>query len=116
MTVLPLTGGCSCGAARFEVTAPLVGANLVAMLGEGAERVANVRPAGGLAVIGTAGVNTFSWRKSSLGSGRRSVADTLRWQVARAHFAVDRRAPLCEFEAIAPQYPVFRVHRAPVSH
>ena len=28
---------------------------------------------------------------------------------ARAHIAVDRRAPLSEFEAIAPRYPVFRV-------
>ena len=32
---------------------------------------------------------------------------------ARAHFSVDRRAPLSEFEAIAPQYPVFRVRSAP---
>ena len=28
---------------------------------------------------------------------------------ARAHFPIDRRAPLSEFEAIAPHYPVFRV-------
>ena len=27
MTGLPLTGGCNCGAVRFEVTAPLVGAS-----------------------------------------------------------------------------------------
>jgi hypothetical protein len=27
MTDLPLTGGCNCGAVRFEVTAPLVGAS-----------------------------------------------------------------------------------------
>lgn len=27
MPELPLTGGCACGAVRFEVTAPLVGAN-----------------------------------------------------------------------------------------
>ena len=32
---------------------------------------------------------------------------------ARAHFPVDRRAPLSEFEAIAPQYPVFRVRSVP---
>jgi hypothetical protein len=28
---------------------------------------------------------------------------------ARAHFTVDRRAPLGEFEAVASQHPVFRV-------
>jgi hypothetical protein len=28
---------------------------------------------------------------------------------ARAHFSVDRGAPLSQFEAIAMQYPVFRV-------
>jgi hypothetical protein len=30
---------------------------------------------------------------------------------ARAHFPVERDAPLSQFEAIAPNYPVFRVHR-----
>jgi hypothetical protein len=83
---------------------------LVAMLGEGVGWVANVRAAGGQAV---------------LRHGRREPvlleevkpserAPILRRYLevaggARAHFPVDRRAPLSEFEAIAPQYPVFRV-------
>ena len=32
-----------------------------------------------------------------------------RAQGARAHFPIDRGAPLEEFEGIAPRYPVFRI-------
>ena len=83
---------------------------LVAMLGEGASWVANVRAAQGHAV---------------LRHGRRedvvleeiepdARAPILRRYLevapgARAHFPIDRRASLREFEAIAARYPVFRI-------
>ncbi len=83
---------------------------LVAMLGEEANWVRNVRAARGKAV---------------LQHGRRQqvvldeVDPPLRAPIlrcyleaapgARAHFPVDRHAPLEEFERIAAQYPVFRV-------
>ena len=83
---------------------------LVAMLGEGADWVANVRAAGG---------------RAALRHGRREPvlleevppaerAPVLRRYLevasgARAHFPVDRKAPLSDFAAIAPRYPVFRV-------
>jgi hypothetical protein len=86
---------------------------LVAMLGEGAGWVANVRAAGGRAVL------RHGRRESVL---LEEVPPDERAPIlqrylevapgARAHFAVDRRAPLSEFEAIAPRYPVFRIRPA----
>jgi hypothetical protein len=83
---------------------------LVAMLGEGVNWVANVRAAGGQAV---------------LRHGRREevrleeVDPKFRGAIlrrylelapgARAHVAVDRSAPLDEFNAVAAAYPVFRI-------
>jgi hypothetical protein len=83
---------------------------VVAMLGEGVNWVANVRASSGHAV---------------LRHGRREpvrleeVAPAIRAPIlqrylqlapgARAHVPVDSRAPLAEFEAIAHQYPIFRV-------
>jgi deazaflavin-dependent oxidoreductase (nitroreductase family) len=83
---------------------------LVSMLGERVNWVANVRAAGGRAV---------------LRHGRREAvilelvdpiarASILRHYLqlapgARPHIPVDRRASLAEFEQIAARYPVFRV-------
>jgi F420H(2)-dependent quinone reductase len=83
---------------------------LVAMLGNEANWVRNVRAAEGKAV---------------LRHGRREevvleeVDPSMRAPIlqryleaapgARAHFPVDRRAPLEQFEQIAEQYPVFRI-------
>ena len=83
---------------------------LVAMLGEGVNWVANVRAAGGQAV---------------LRHGRREevrleeVDPKFRGAIlrrylelapgARAHVVVDRSAPLDEFNAVAAAYPVFRI-------
>ena len=87
---------------------------LVAMLGEGAGWVANVRAAGGRAVL------RHGRREPVLLEEVRPAerAPILRRYLevasgARAHFPVDRRATLGEFESIAPQYPVFRVRPAP---
>jgi deazaflavin-dependent oxidoreductase (nitroreductase family) len=83
---------------------------LVAMLGEGANWVRNVRAAGG---------------KASLQHGRREdvvlkeVDPSMRAPIlrrylevapgGRAHFPIDQDAPLEQFAQIAEQYPVFRI-------
>ena len=87
---------------------------LVAMLGERAQWVANVRAAGGNAV---------------LRHGRREavhldeVDPELRAPILRRHLEVapaarsfvpvDRRAPLADFDAIAARFPVFRIVPSP---
>jgi deazaflavin-dependent oxidoreductase (nitroreductase family) len=102
------------------VTVPLVVADhggeryLVSMLGVHANWVANVRAAGGRAVIhhGT----SENVLLTDVDSGER--APILRRYLAlapgaRPHMAVDRRAPLPDFDRVAAQYPVFRVTHDP---
>lgn len=87
---------------------------LVAMLGEGAGWVANVRAAGGRAVLRHGRREPVNLEE--VPAGERAPILRRYLEVAggaRAHFPVDRRAPLSEFEAIAPQYPVFRVRSVP---
>jgi deazaflavin-dependent oxidoreductase (nitroreductase family) len=87
---------------------------LVAMLGEGAGWVANVRAAAGRAVLRHGRREPVLLEEVEPGERapilRRYLAVAAG---ARAHFPVDRRAPLSEYEAIASQYPVFRVRPAP---
>jgi deazaflavin-dependent oxidoreductase (nitroreductase family) len=86
---------------------------LVAMLGEGAGWVANVRAAGGRAVLRHGRREPVLLEEVE--PGERAPILRRYLEVAggaRAHFPVDRRAPLSEFAAIAPQYPVFRVRPA----
>jgi F420H(2)-dependent quinone reductase len=83
---------------------------LVSFLGQDCNWVRNVRAAGGQVTL---------WRKRAikcrlieLPAGER--APILKCYLAkvpggRPHIPVDRRAPLADFEAIAPRYPVFRV-------
>jgi F420H(2)-dependent quinone reductase len=83
---------------------------LVSMLGEGAAWVANVRAAEGRAVL-------RHGRREEVYLEEVAVADRapiLRRYLdvapgARAHFPVDRRAAMSEFETIASRYPVFRI-------
>jgi hypothetical protein len=87
---------------------------LVSMLGEGSGWVANVRAAQGRAVLRHGRREPIVLEEVEPG-GRAPI---LRRYLevaggARAHFPVDRRAPLSEFEAIAQRYPVFRVRRRP---
>jgi deazaflavin-dependent oxidoreductase (nitroreductase family) len=89
---------------------------LVAMLGEKANWVRNVDAAGGRAVLRHG--RREAVRLLTVPSSQR--APILRRYLerapgARAHFAVDYRAPLSEFEQIAPQVPVFRVTHDPSS-
>jgi hypothetical protein len=79
------------------------------MLGEGVNWVANVR-AGGRAVLRHGRREAVRLEKFDPG-GRAPILQRY-LQVApgaRSHIRVDRRAPLAEFERVAPQYPVFRV-------
>jgi len=102
-----------------RITLPLVpvpyegGRYLVAMLGTGTGWVANVRAAGGRAVI-----RSGSWEPVRLYEvDVRLRAPILRRYLelapgARPHIPVDRHAGLDAFEAVAERYPVFRVHSA----
>ena len=83
---------------------------LVAMLGSEANWVRNVRAAGGQAVL------RHRRREEVV---LEEVDPSMRAPIlrryleaapgARAHFPVDRHAPLEQFEQIAEQYPVFRI-------
>ena len=83
---------------------------LVAMLGQQAQWVRNVRAAGGAATIRRKG--TEAVRLVEVEPGRR--APILRRYLAvapgaRPHVPVDRHAPLEDFERIAERFPVFRI-------
>ena len=83
---------------------------LVAMLGESANWVRNIRAAGGRAVLSHRG--RAAVRLEEVAPDRR--APILRRYLAlapgaRAHVPVDRRAPIEEFARIASRFPVFRI-------
>jgi deazaflavin-dependent oxidoreductase (nitroreductase family) len=83
---------------------------LVAMLGRNTAWVANVRAAEGHAVL-RHGIREEVHLEEVAPADRAPI---LRRYLdvapgARAHFPVDRRAPLSEFEAVAPSHPVFRI-------
>ena len=86
---------------------------LVAMLGEDAQWVANVRAAGGQAVLRRGRQEAVQLEEVDP-SVRAPILQRY-LPVApggRAHIPVDRRAPLEQFEQIAAQYPVFRIMAA----
>ena len=83
---------------------------LVAMLGEGVNWVANVRAAGGRAVLRHGGREAV--RLEEVDPGVRAPILQRYLQLApgaRPHIPVDRDAALAEFEQIAPRYPVFHI-------
>ncbi len=83
---------------------------LVAMLGEGVNWVANVRAAGGQAVLRHG--HREAVRLEEVDPGARAPILQRYLQVApgaRSHIPVDRRAPVAAFERIASRFPVFRV-------
>jgi deazaflavin-dependent oxidoreductase (nitroreductase family) len=84
---------------------------LVAMLGEGANWVANVRAAGGQAVLRRR--RREAVRLEEVDPDARAPILRRYLQLApgaRAHIPVDPRAPLEEFVRTGEQYPIFRVH------
>jgi deazaflavin-dependent oxidoreductase (nitroreductase family) len=83
---------------------------LVAMLGQGVNWVANVRAAGGRAVLRHG--RREAVRLEEVDPAARAPILQRYLQLApgaRAHIPVDPRGPQAEFERIASQYPVFRV-------
>ena len=104
----------------MPVTFPLVLADyqgkryLVSMLGIHANWVANVRAAGGHAVIHHGSRESVLLEDVDAGARapilRRYLAIA---PGARPHMAVDRAAPLRDFERVAARYPVFHVTHDP---
>jgi deazaflavin-dependent oxidoreductase (nitroreductase family) len=89
---------------------------LVAMLGERASWVANVRAAGGRAVLRHGKHEEV--RLEEVAPADRPPILRRYLQVApgaRAHFPVDQQASLSEFEAIAVRHPVFHITTEPVA-
>jgi hypothetical protein len=83
---------------------------LVSMLGEDTNWVRNVRAAHGRAVLRHRGRREVLLEEVATARRAPILRRYLdRAQGARAHFPVDRHAPLEEFEPIAPRYPVFRI-------
>ena len=83
---------------------------LVSMLGEGSEWVQNVRAAGGKASIKRG--RSRPVQLTELPPGERAPVIKAWAQVAtsgRQHLPVAHDAPVSDFEAIAGDYPVFRV-------
>lgn len=84
---------------------------LVPMLGEECNWVRNVRAAGGRAVL-LRRRRRLPCRLAEVPvSERPPIIKRYLEKVpgGRPHIPVDRRAPLAEFAAVAPRYPVFRV-------
>lgn len=83
---------------------------LVAMLGETANWVANVRSAGGHAVIRRRHPEPVLLEEVEPGARGPILRRHLQVApAARAFVRVDCRAPVSEFDAIAAGYPVFRI-------
>lgn len=98
------------------VTVPVVVADLegerylVAMLGNEANWVKNVRAAGGLAVLRRGTREAVRLEEVPVADRPPIVKRYLALAPgARAHIPVDRHAPLSEFEEIADRNPVFHV-------
>lgn len=85
---------------------------LVSMLGANVDWVRNVKAAGGNATLRHG--RREEVRLEEVPSERRAPVLKAYLQKApgaRPHIAVDKNAPLAEFEEVAAQYPVFRVAR-----
>ena len=83
---------------------------LVAMLGENANWVANLRAAGGRAVLRHRVRETVRLEEVDPRARAPILQRYLRIAPgARPHIPLDWRAPLADFEEIAAQYPMFRV-------
>lgn len=87
---------------------------LVAMLGEHANWVRNVRAAGGRAVLRHGGREAVLLEEVTTDARPAILRRYLELAPgARPHIPIDRHAPLEEFERIAPEVPVFRITADP---
>jgi hypothetical protein len=83
---------------------------LVSMLGENVDWVRNARAAGGRAVLRHGRREEVQLEEVPAGQRAPLLKVYLeRAPGARPHIAIDKDAPLSEFEKIAPALPVFRV-------
>jgi deazaflavin-dependent oxidoreductase (nitroreductase family) len=90
---------------------------LVSMLGENVAWVRNIRATSGKAVLQHG--RREEVRLEEIPAGQRAPvlkAYLQRAPGARPHLAVDKDAPLSEFERIAASFPVFRVLAVPLTH
>ena len=86
---------------------------LVAMLGASANRVRNVEADSGVAVLRHGRPETVQLEPVAPDARAPILQRYLDLAPgARAHFPVDRQAPVSEFERIVSDYPVFRIHAA----
>ena len=86
---------------------------LVAMLGEGVNWVANVRAAGGHAVLRRGGAEDVLLEEVDPKDRAPIIKSYLEVAPgARPHIAVDPSAPVEDFEPIAAGHPVFRIRPA----
>ncbi len=104
---------------RFPVVLAEVGADryVVSMLGNDANWVRNLAASGGLAELRHGRTETV--RLAEVEPSRRApiLREYLRVAPgARAHFPIERHAPLAEFERVAPDFPVFAVEPGCPSH
>lgn len=89
--------------------------DLVSMLGERVNWVANVRAASGHAILHHGQQEPVVLEEVPVEARAPILQRYLEVAPgARSHIPVDRHAPLAAFEGIAPRYPVFRVRSAPV--
>ena len=89
---------------------------LVAMLGEKAGWVGNVRAAAGRAMLRHGRREQVCLNEVDLEHRPGVLRQYLEVAPgARPHIPVDRHAPLEEFEGIAPQIPVFRITTEPIA-
>jgi len=83
---------------------------LVSMLGEDVDWVRNVRAAAGKAVLRHGRREEVQLEDVPVGQRAPFLKAYLQWAPgARPHIAIDRDAPLSEFEKLAAAFPVFRV-------
>lgn len=112
LATLEVTGRRSGRAVSFPVViADFEGEQyLVSMLGEGANWVANVRAADGRAVLRRGRREAVVLEEVAVPQRAPILRRYLQCAPgARPHIPVDRRAPLEEFEAAAPRFPVFGI-------
>src|SRR5262249_19231181 len=83
---------------------------LVSMLGENVQWVQNVRAAGGRAVLRSGGREEVQLEEVPTEQRAPILrADLRRAPGERLHVAVNKDAPIGEFEKVAGEFPVFRV-------
>lgn len=83
---------------------------LVSMLGEAANWVRNVKAAGGKAILRHGKIENVLLEDVEVQQRAPIIKAYLQIAPgARGHIPVDKDAPIEEFEAIAPKYPVFRI-------